>query len=233
MKKVILAIFTALTSTAIFAEDLQCEKNYEVFKRIYQGQVKNMENGDTEAFKENLQKNEYDRLFKNKHPGQTYFAGNWSTNEKYNQDIESSFKFLHVEGYKNVSFEFSKPKVNFISSIGEICVVPITSEDVYSGNKEINKSDTVFIRNLKNNEWRQFTYIGIEEKKDMDEFFGQYTSALKLDPALANGKNFADKTLDISLSMFKYLGLEATPEIINELKEKMKPYRDRLKANGH
>ena len=75
---------------------------------------------------------EYDRKLKPKHQGQTFSSGEWISDTEYRKDIKLQQDLAKDGSYKNIDSTFLKPKLNYISSVGEICVVLCNHKMKYS-----------------------------------------------------------------------------------------------------
>ncbi|MEG2301199.1 MAG: hypothetical protein RSC03_12070, partial [Acinetobacter sp.] len=125
-------------------------------------------------------------------------------------------------------------KANFISTVGEVCVVPWTSEDKFFDKTYISQTDLIFVRNLNSNQWRNFVYLGIEKPEDFKEFFPDFPKSIKLSAATANGQYATtNQVYEISTNMLKFLfKSELSPAVVEEINNTIKDAEERLKVNG-
>lgn len=232
--KQICALFFALLSTTAFAQDLRCEKDYGIFKKQFSQEVMILQNGSAEDLKSFYKQNDYtiNKTTKNS-SANIFYNGEWYSNQDFNEHMEIILDVSKEEKLKNVSYTLSKPKVNYTSSIGEICVVPTQSEDYIAGVKFLSKYDQIFVRTLNTNEWKSYIYNGIEESSDMNHFFPNLLTKVKLSNLLANDKDFADTSVDMALIMLGSMGVELNDEMVEAVNKEAEPYRLKLKENGY
>lgn len=232
--KQICALFFALLSTTAFAQDLRCEKDYGIFKKQFTQEVKILQNGSVEDLKSFYKQNDYTV---NKTPknlsANIFHNGEWYSNQEFDEYVEIILDVSKAEKLKNVSYTLRKPKVNYISPIGEVCVVPTQSEDYITGVKFLSKYDQIFVRNLNSNEWKSYIYNGIEESSDMEQFFPNLLAKVKLSQLLANDKDFADNSVYMALIMLNSMGVELNDEMVEAVNKEAEPYRLKLKENGY
>ena len=234
MKKLI-ALFVGLAIHGVSqAEDLQCEKSYAQFNQYLTESNHISKTGDAEQLHQFLEKNEYSRLFKEKHPDSTYYSGDWMNNQEYQLAVQFQQGLTKSDQYKNESIDLQKPKANFVLSVGEICIVPWTSKDTIFGKKYESQTDLIFVRNLDNNEWRVFTYLGTEKPEDFTEFFPEFPQDVKLSAAKANGEYASTgQAYEMGMDIFNYLTKSKVPPVlVDELKANIESNRARLKVNG-
>lgn len=233
MKKIFIIALTTLASSFSFAENLQCEKSYEIFNKQGDKEVEILKNGSLDDVLKFYDQIEYDRKLKPKHQGQTFSSGEWISDAEYRKDIKLQQDLAKDGSYKNIASSFLKPKLNYISSVGEVCVVPMQSQDEIFKKPMQTEADIIFIRDIQTNEWRRFIYFGIEDKKDFNEFFPDFPKNVKLAQMLIDNKNFAESTSEFGLLMLEEMGVEITAEMKEMMKNQTDPFRVKLSANGY
>ncbi|MBP2543234.1 hypothetical protein [Acinetobacter guillouiae] len=75
MKKLFIIALTTLASSFTFAENLQCEKSYEIFNKQGDKEIEILKNGSLDDVISYYDQIEYDRKLKPKHQGQTFSSG--------------------------------------------------------------------------------------------------------------------------------------------------------------
>lgn len=234
MKKLIALLVGLSIHGVSHAEDLQCEKSYSQFNQYVTELNSISKTGNAEQLHQFLEKNEYSRLFKDKHPESTYYTGDWMNDQEYQLAIQFQQSLTKSEQYKNEGLELQNPKANFVLPLGEVCIVPWISKDTIFGKKYESQTDLIFVRNLDNNEWRVFTYLGTEKPEDFTEFFPDFPQDIKLSAAKANGEYAVTvQAYEMGIDIFNYLTNSKVPQVlVDELKENIESTRERLKVNG-
>ncbi len=233
MKKLMMIAITTLASSVSFAENLQCEKSYEIFKQQGDKEIEILKNGTLDDIIHYYDQIEYDRKLKPNHQGQTFSSGEWISDAKYREDVKIQQDLAKDDSYKNIDFSLLKPKLNYISSVGEVCVVPMRSQDEMFKKNMQTQADVIFVRDLKTNDWRRFIYLGIEDKKDFNEFFPDFPKNIKLSKTLINNQDFAESASEFALLMLEEMGAEITPELKEAVEAQSEPFKVKLKANGY
>lgn len=233
MKKLFIIALTALASSFSFAENLQCEKSYEIFNKMGDKEIEILKNGSLDDLLQYYDQVEYDRKLKSEHQGQTFSSGEWVSDAEYRQDIKIQQDLAKDGSYANIDSTFLKPKFNYISSVGEVCIVPMRSQEEIFQKRMLTEADVLFVRDTHTNEWRRFIYLGIENKADFNEFFPDLPKNVVLSQMLIDNKNFADSTSEFGLLMLKEMGIEITDEAKEMMKKQSEPFRIKLKANGY
>jgi len=233
MKKIVL-MFNLLFSTQIFSADLQCLKSYKTFNNIQEEGINVIKNGTDDEMKAFNDRYSYSMLFKKNHPGQSYFNGNW-----INEDIAKLSSSIMASSFRNgdmeiINYTISEPKANFMSNIGEVCVIPMQSTIIYDfDEKGTTNADFLFIRDLNSNQWRFFPYYGSEKKEDFNEFFPDFPKSVKLSPSSTTYESGNDLTsIDYAKRLYKKMGMDIPPEVLNDLQEKQEETKLRKKMNG-
>lgn len=234
MKKILTFLVCITLNHVTYAEDLQCEKSYAEFNQ-YLTDLNNIgKNGDVAQLDKFLEKTEYSRLFKTKHQNQIYYNTDWINKQEYQLALQFQTGLTKSDQYQHIKFNLQPPKANFILSVGEVCVIPWTSEDKIFNKTYVSQTDLIFVRDLKNNQWRSFTYLGTEKPEDFKEFFPHFPITLKLSAATANGTYaVTDQAYEMGINMFDHLTNSTIPPVlIEELTKNVELNRQRLKANG-
>lgn len=230
MKKLLL--MALLISSSSFAEELQCLKSYSTFKSIYVDSIKITKTGDLNKLKAFEQQYDYTVLFKDKHPGQVYLGSDWMKESEADGVMKIALSMEKTGKLQMLEQKLEKPKANFISSIGEVCVVPSYYDSIFFGEKIRSYGDIIYIRALNGNKWRLYSYIGDEQKQDFDEFFPDFPASVKLSASTTDGASYAQQSTNAAIRTLKYLGVEITPELRKQLKQDQKEIEMRMKANG-
>lgn len=228
-----LLLFSFIFSTQTFSADLQCRRSYETFKNIQEEGINVVKNGTNDEIKAFSDRYDYPMLFKNNHSGQSYFNGDW-----IDENVAKMTLVIMASSFRNgeaevVNYTLSEPKANFMSSIGEVCVVPMQSTIIYFDEKATTNADVVFIRDLNSNQWRLFTYYGSEKKEDFNEFFPDFPKSIKLSASSTiyeSGNNLT--SIDYAKIFFKKMGMDIPPEVLNDLQEKQEETKLRKRMNG-
>lgn len=232
MKKLLLSLI--LFSSNGYSADLQCENSYKIFEGIYKSwlSVRDGPNLNISLLKRFDEKYDYSRLFIEKHPGQIYYLSNWISVKQYYDRVLLSHAMSVGSRSKNLGIKLEKPKANFFSSVGEVCVIPIESRSLYLDKEVTVKADNIYVRDIESNEWRVFVYTGIEYKKDFDEFFPDFPKSVKLSEISSSLDSSFDASIQRTAEIYKTYGVELTPEMIEQKKESKRIIDERRKANG-
>lgn len=232
MKKILFSLI--LLSGHGYTADLQCEKSYQIFRGIYNDylSVRDGPNLNLSLLKKYEDTYEYSRLFSKNHPDQVYRYGNWISKAAYADQVLLEHAMIVGAHSKFFGYRLEKPKANFISSVGEVCVVPIESRSSYLGEDVTLHLDSIFVRNLNSNQWHVFEYLGSELKKDFDEFFPDFPKSIKLSERHSSLDPSFEASIKRTAEIYKALGMELTPEMIERRKAGRKRIDERRKANG-
>lgn len=233
VKKFLILFGCFFSSSLVIAENLKCKESLDIFNEQIDKGIQFRKIGSVDDLVKYNEETEYAQLFKSKHAGQTYVVDGWVDNRQYKQQLYAEAAVMKKAGYNNLGHKLLEPKANFISSIGEVCIMPLQAEDQFFNHKMTGISDVIFVRDLKNDSWRSFNYLGIEKPQDFSEFFPDFPKGLRLSPALVNDQNFADINYEFSLLMFKHMGIPMNAEIQQQLQEEKEKYQRRLITNGH
>lgn len=233
MKNILIG-FVVTVSLGVHAENLQCENSYKIFEGIYKSwlSVRDGPNLNISLLKQFDEKYDYSRLFSEKHPGQIYYLSNWISVKQYYDQVLLSHAMSVGSRSKNLGIKLEKPKANFFSSVGEVCVIPIESRSLYLDKEVTVKADNIFVRDIKSNEWRVFVYSGIEYKKDFDEFFPNFPKSVKLSEISSSLDPSFEASVQRTAEIYKAYGVDLTLEMIEQKKEARKRIDERRKANG-
>ncbi len=221
-------------SLGAYAENLQCKNSYKIFEGIYSDllSVSNGPEVNLTLLGQLESKYDYSRLFTRNHPGQLYSNGDWVSVDEYNDQIILSHAIRLGSRTKYLGIKLKKSKANFLSGVGEVCVVPTEVKLLYLDKEIINRFDNIFVRDLKNNTWRVFMYIGIEHKKDFDEFFPDFPKSVKLSERYSTLDPSFGESIKRTAEIYKAYDIELTPEMIEQRKEARRIINERRKANG-
>ncbi|MFW1745512.1 hypothetical protein ACG9XW_04690 [Acinetobacter guillouiae] len=233
MKKIFIIALTTLASSFSFAENLQCEKSYEIFNKQADKEVEILKNGSLDDVLKFYDQIEYDRKLKPKHQGQTFSSADWISDAEYRKDIKLQQDLAKDGSYKSIASSFFKPKLNYISSVGEICVVPMRLQDEFFKKPMLTEADVIFVRDIQTNEWRRFIYLGVENKKDFNEFFPDFPKTTRLPKMLIDNKDFAESTSELTFLMLQEMGIEITDEVKEMVQAESEPLRVKLNENGY
>ena len=232
MKKVLL-LSSLLFSTQTFSADLQCPKSYETFKKIQEEGINVVKNGTNDEIQAFSDRYDYSMLFKKNHVGRSYLLDNW-----IDENVAKMALLIMASSIKNgetelVNYTLNELKANFISSIGEVCVVPIQSTSIYFDEESTTSADVIFIRDLNSNQWRLFTYYGSERKEDFHEFFPDFPKSVKLSASSTTYKSGNNLTsIDYAKIIYKKMGMDVPREVLTELQKKQEETKLRRKMNG-
>ena len=232
MKKVLL-LSSLLFSTQTFSAELQCPKSYENFKKIQEEGLNVVRNGTNDEIQAFSDRYDYSMLFKNNHLGQSYLIDNW-----IDENVAKLSLLIMVSSIKNgeteiVNYTLNELKANFISSIGEVCVVPMQSTSIYFDEESTTSADVIFIRDLNSNQWRLFTYYGSEKKEDFHEFFPDFPKSVKLSASSTTYKSGNNLTsIDYAKIVYKKMGIDIPQEVLTELQKKQEETKLRREMNG-
>lgn len=178
MKRVILGLTIGLLSLNLYSSELKCLDSYDILRGIYSSAVDVRRNGNLEQIKEHNDRFDYPALFNKNHPDQYYLDG-WKDEHEYDgilDFIQYRIKSGESKGHK---ITLNKPKANFISSVGEVCVIPMYYDVTIKGKQSRSLSDEIFVRNIESNEWRVFSYSGDEPEEAFNEFFPNFPKEIK------------------------------------------------------
>ncbi len=234
MKK-ILFIAGIVLSLPLKANELKCEESYEYFEIKAIEEMKNYEKGDFDAVREFSNSWYYAMNFKGPIPKkEKYYFGEWVNNKEFNRSIKNYLKAFDLSKSHFIDISYGKPKINYISDLGEICVVPVKTQNVVLGRNINTVSDMIFIRNLQTDTWKGFTYLGIEKKADMDLLFPGLISKVRLSQALYNNKDLVDSNIEIAIEFLKERRTNLPKEeLLDVAKKHLEPKNEMLKINGY
>ena len=88
-------------------------------------------------------------------------------------------------------------------------------------------------RDIQTNEWRRFIYLGVENKKDFNEFFPDFPKNTRLPKMLIDNKDFAESTSELTFLMLQEMGIEITDEVKEMVQAESEPLRVKLNENGY
>lgn len=233
MKKLLLSLI--LFSSNGYSADLQCENSYKTFERIHK-EINSVNEGggnfNLTLFGRLKAKYDYSIRFSHNHPDKVYDDGDWIDGEEYIQNVFNGYTVYKILNYRETNFHFEKPKVNFISSVGEVCVIPFETRYIYFDEQMIQRTDDIFVRDMKSNEWRKFRYLGYEKQEDFDEFFPDFPKSVKLSERFLSKKYSLEQVMDMDAKIYKALDLELSREIIEKTKRRWMEIEERRNENG-
>lgn len=232
MKKLLL-LSSLLFSAQTFSADLQCPKSYETFKKIQEEGINVVKNGTNDEIQAFSDRYDYSMLFKKNHVGQSYLLDNW-----IDENVAKMSFLIMASSIKNgetelVNYTLNELKANFLSSIGEVCVVPMQSTSIYFDEESTTSADVIIIRDLNSNQWRLLTYYGSERKEDFHEFFPDFPKSVKLSASSTTYKSGNNLTsIDYAKIIYKKMGMDVPREVLTELQKKQEETKLRRKMNG-
>ena len=232
MNKILISLFSVCLSVSSFAQELKCEKNYDQFEKISTDVLKIAQTGSYQQYVAFNDQYDYSVQFRDQHPGQYYWGSDWISISEFHENEQMVFNWLRDETYQYIDQELAKPKLNFISRIGEVCVVPTRIRDVFFGSQHQTEFDVIYVRDLENNHWRMHNFAGNERVKDLKEFFNASAQQLQLSAQYTDGLNYAESGYIAAQKMYESLGIEITPEIKQELLNEKQETLIRLRKNG-
>ncbi|WP_445114530.1 hypothetical protein [Acinetobacter sp. WZC-1] len=207
MKKILVGLVGCLAAFAN-AATLECEHSYSLFKEIIQKKSDADYMSGWDEIHDYIAKYDYTQIFNKNHPGKQfwvdkhlYFAesswGNnqWISQREYNKRIKLIVK-RNAESVFNPYFhEILPPKANVLTQSGEICVVPVQAYLKVEGETALKEEgnqktpenlvleamriDHIFVRDIKNNEWRVLEFNSYITDKDFYEFFPDLPDNIK------------------------------------------------------
>lgn len=234
MKKILFIVLMIL-SLPLKANELKCEESYEYFKLKALEQIKIIEMRDLDVFLEFLNTMYYPMNFKGAlSKKDTFYLGEWVSEKKFKRSIKTELIGLDLLQHKFSDFSFGKPKLNYISENGEICVIPANSQSVLLGREISITHDGIFVRDLQTDKWKFYSYVGIEKKEDMDLLFPGLLSKVRLSQMLTNNMDYVDYNIYIANEMMKGQSLLVPKEeVLSALEKRLKPENEMLKINGY
>lgn len=123
MKKILLGLAIGLLSFSSYSSELKCSESYDIFQGIISGAVEGRRNSDLKQIKTHNGRYDYPALFDKNHPEQFYLYG-WMNESKYD-NTHNYFSYMIKSGKsKGHKAILLKPKADFISSVGEVCIIP-------------------------------------------------------------------------------------------------------------
>lgn len=179
MKKLLLGLAIGLLSFSSYSSELKCSESYDIFQGIIRGAVEVRRSGDLKQIKAHNERYDYPALFNKNHPEQFYLFG-WMDESEYDETLNSiSFKIKSGKS-KGHKAKLLKPKADFISSVGEVCIIPMYYFVNIDGKQGISLTDVFFVRDIHSNEWRALIYTGDEPEEDINEFFPDLPKKIKV-----------------------------------------------------
>lgn len=170
MRRILLGFTIALLSFSSYSSELNCSESYDLFQGIIKGAVDVRKNGSLKQIKEHNARYDYPAIFNKNHPGKFYLYG-WISESEYDELLEYISNNIKSGKSKEHKAILLKPKEDFISSIGEVCIIPMYYYVNINGKQSKSLNDVFFVRDIHSNEWRVFIYTGEESEEDFNEFF--------------------------------------------------------------
>ena len=235
MKKIILMAGLFL-SAPLQANDLTCEENYHHFKSIMIEGEKTFKKGDVNEVMHFIDSSLYTNAFSaDQNEIKKYVNGEWLSPNEFKHYIAVTIKLWQVSDNSSVDISFAQPKINMITDIGEICVIPTKTRYMMFGKHYDVQFDQIYIKNIQTEKWKSFIYMGVENKKDMEKLVPHLLSKVKLSQYLSNNKNIVDHTIDIAKEYLSVqnIDLDNSEKIIKTLKKHMEKEQYMLKINGY
>lgn len=231
MRKILLIML--LMSTHSFAENLKCLNSYETLRNIQDEGINILENGTIKQVLDFNEQYDYANLYKNKHPGKGYWMDDWVDDDIAKTSLIVLATSVKSGKFKIINYTLNKPKANFISSVGEVCVIPVQSTGIYYDEEGTTNADIIFVRDLKSNLWRIYSYYGSERKEYFNEFFPDFPKSIKLSASSTIYKSGHKLTsIDVAQKIFKDMGGEMPPEVLINLQKSEKEAEARKKLNS-
>lgn len=234
MKKIIPLILAGFLPLSTSAEDLQCTQSYDIFNEWTVEHKRLVEAADTDGFLKFQAKILYTSLFQSSHLDQTYMHGVWLDKayvKEAMQNILAPYKD-DQENFKFIQIKYKQPKANFISEVGELCIIPTVEIYKMEGERIIMSYDVIFVRNLISNQWLVFAYTGLEKAEDFKQFFPNFPKQIKLAQAKINGFNEAEYDRISSIEQLKKNGESISSDTMENINFQYEQTREKLKQNG-
>lgn len=179
MRKIILGLTVGLLSFSSYSSELKCSESYDIFQGIIKGVFDVRKNGNLKQIKAHNARYGYTALFKENHPGQLYWYG-WRDEREHDALLLHASDEIKIGKSKEHRTMLLKPKADFISSVGEVCIIPMYFSVNYDGKRAGSLTDVFFVRDIQSNQWRVFIYTGNESEEVMDEFFPDLPKRIKM-----------------------------------------------------
>lgn len=180
MKKIFIFWVSFISCFPVYAQELQCSKNYPLFEKMMEDKMMIMKNGNFEEVLRFKDKYAYSTLFDSKYLGKMFTGVKWVSPEEYADrvkrvmdDVKSGF--IVDDGNKLFPIKY-----NGILSAGEVCVIPVEARFMINGKEKLDRKYTIYVRNLKTNEWRSLIYSDYISKDDFNEFFPDFPNDIDL-----------------------------------------------------
>ncbi|TCM62711.1 hypothetical protein EC844_12429 [Acinetobacter calcoaceticus] len=229
----LLLVAACLVSITASANELRCVDSYPLFKKLDNDSVFLFQHMHFEDMKKFSDKYSYTLLFSAQHPAQTFSYGKWKDKAQAEQDARSFHRFSKSLNLKVQEYRYNSPKLNYISTQGEVCVVPVVFKYTMLEKEYVHEYDMIYVRNLNAKKWRAFKYIGIETKKDFDEFFPDFPNTVRLSDQKVNGLNYADSGYAMSNAIYQEFDFEITDEVTQGWEKEKQESATLLKNNGY
>ena len=237
MKKTIALFSTVfLSSSLIHAEALQCQQSYDIFNQNVARSQRFLKTGDVDAYLKFYQEISYSHLFQSIHPGKVFVNDQWIDEQEDKEQTKRIFDFFvqQPKDYQIMQLKYNKtPKANFMTEVGEVCVIATQEMFRYAGETFKSRYDTVFVRNTLDNQWRDYAYNGSESAEDLNMFFPDFLQQMRLSAVKVNGLNLAEYRKHLDLIYLQQENILMTDTILEAIHREYLETKQRLKANGH
>jgi len=178
MEKILLGLMIGLQSFSSYSSELKCKDSYDIFQKIFSSAVDVRRDGDLKQIKEHNERYDYPALFNKNHPGQFYLYG-WKSEAEYDEILDYISFMIKTGISKGHKTTLLQVKANFISSVREVCIIPMYYDVNIDGEKKRSLHDVFFVRDTHSNEWRTLIYTGDEPEEDFNEFFPDFPKEIQ------------------------------------------------------
>lgn len=234
MKKILL-IIAIIICTPLKANELKCEENYEHFKARIIEDYSMFSRDDLNSIIKLLNSNYYPINLKGPIPNKNiYWFGEWVNAKEYKTKIKEARNANLQAQIQLGDVSIAKPKFNYISDLGEICIIPVHVDFVMYGRNSTSTYDTILVRNLQDGNWKSYEYLGIEKRSDMEVLFPGLMDKVKLSQILVDDKDLFDASVE-KVDVFLKSKKTNIPkeEFIKAVKKMLEPQNEMLKINGY
>lgn len=232
MKKVVLFTAALCIAPYSFSASIDCNKYSTTFKNIAYQSYALAKSASYKAYSQYSDRIDYGFLFNAQHSGQRYASGKWQDQAEVEELNQTIYQFQRLGTINNFKLQVSADNGGYQSLKDEVCIVHFKSSYTFLDLKINSEYDVFFVRPIKTERWRSFTYLGVESKKDMAEFFPDIPAKIKLSAATYNGKNYAEASDDNVRHYYQYYKLPINAEFEAKLKHSKKEYQEALRKNG-
>ena len=218
-----------------FSQNLKCEQSYKIFEEYFSISNQIDQSGDLKKLIEFNKQYDYQEKFKVNHPNQIYFGSEWVDAQEFDIGLTVLLEFTKSDHHQNLNDVFKQPKVNYISSVGEVCVIPWVNKSVMFNKEYLSETDVIFVRDLKDDKWRFTKYVGSESKIDFEELFPDFPNRKLLQAAVANGQYiYSEDAENLSIKIFEsVLKIDLPEDAKQAIKASYKDNMKKLNDNGY